>query len=157
MLCLWISLLLLTISRILLLYCNIDIKHMFLSIVDVRHSVHVSLCVVNEATYLQLKSTLHYSVGLSRQRSMVRASTASLLFLVEVFKLCTCSPQGFSLEWDRRELKHFFSVRHTPASTLTLHLIDSYQSSLTISLHGLHSIFTLLFCLDFTVLLEVTI
>ena len=33
-------------------------------------------------------------VGLSRQRSMVQASTAALLFFTEDFELCTCSSQG---------------------------------------------------------------
>jgi len=40
----------------------------------------------------------YYSNNLSRQRSIVQASTAALLFLTEVFGLCTCSLQGLYLE-----------------------------------------------------------
>ena len=44
-------------------------------------------------------------VGPSRQRSIVQASTATLLLLIQDFGLRTCSPLEPSLEWDRRELK----------------------------------------------------
>lgn len=37
--------------------------------------------------------------------SHARALTATLLLLIEVYELCTCSFSGIFLEWDRQELK----------------------------------------------------
>lgn len=42
------------------------------------------------------------------QRIMVQGSTAALLFLTEISRLCTCSLYGFSLEWGRREQKSIY-------------------------------------------------
>ena len=36
---------------------------------------------------------------------MVRVLTATLRCLIKVFGLCTCDPEGLTLEWSSRELK----------------------------------------------------
>ena len=64
---------------------------------------HQHVCIDNRT-----KRRSGLCVGLSRQRSMVQASVAALLFLTEVFRLCTCSPEGLFPEGQARIKTNIF-------------------------------------------------